>query len=295
MDKHQGQDFGRQRKAVVKTIGSDVDFPTCVLIWHIATDICYYFEDNDSTDSNKMKKHRHMSKEISNYIMYLVFKSGVMLTTNSQYVHEKAHDEISTLLSGQDQQGQQVTTLQEKAAVIKLFQAKKQNDVQQDLSAPAVDADKAAAADRFKQKLLQNAQELDSPERAAVMKFFQGKKKEEQQDQSALDTEKHEESVDNDSAADTHHLEKLKQSAQDLYSPVLPRACEVAQELISIDDDTERWDLIASVWSEMLFFTAPRCGAAFHYEHLSMGGELITHILLLMIFLGPFLPPPAGA
>ena len=203
MDKHQGQDFGRLRKALVKTISSDVDFPTCVLIWHIATDICYYFEDNDSTDSNEMKKHRHMSKEISNYIMYLVFKSGVMLTTNSQYVHEKAHDEISTLLSGQDQQGQQVTTLQEKAAVIKLFQAKKQNDVQQDLSAPAVDADKAAAADRFKQKLLQNAQELDSPERAAVMKLFQGKKKEEQQDQSGLDTEKHEESVDNDSAADT--------------------------------------------------------------------------------------------
>ena len=234
---------------------------------------CYYFEDNDSTDSNEMKKHRHMSREISNYIMYLVFRSGVMLTTNSQYVHEKAHDEISTLLSGQDQQGQQVTTLQKKAAVIKLFQAKKQNDVQQDLSAPAVDADKAAAADRFKQKLLQKAQELDSPERAAVMKLFQGKKKEEQQDQSGLDTEKHEESVDNDSAADTHHL----QSAQDLYSPVLPRTCEVAQELISIDDDTERWDLIASVWSEMLFFTAPCCGAAFHYEHLSIGGKLITH------------------
>ena len=153
--------------------------------------------------------------------MYLVFKSGVMLTTNSQYVHEKAHDEISTLLSGQDQQGQQVTTLQEKAAVIKLFQAKKQNDVQQDLSAPAVDADKAAAADRFKQKLLQNAQELDSPERAAVMKLFQGKKKEEQQDQSALDTEKHEESVDNDSAADTHHLQKAERS-RSLFSSVAP-------------------------------------------------------------------------
>jgi len=97
--------------------------------------------------------------------------------------------------------------------VIKLFQAKKQNDEQQDLSAPAVDADKDAAADRFKQKLLQNAQELDSPERAAVMKFFQGKKKEEQQDQSALDTEKHEESVDNDSAADTRIICRNSRSA----------------------------------------------------------------------------------
>ncbi|RLM80646.1 hypothetical protein C2845_PM12G09290 [Panicum miliaceum] len=292
MDKHQGPDCERLRKALVKTIGSDVDFPTSVLIWHIATDICYYFEDNDSTDSNEMKKHKHMSREISNYIMYLVFKSGVMLTTNSQYVHEKAQDEISSLLSGPDQQGQQVTTLQEKEAIIKLFQAKK-NDEQQDQSAPAVDIEKH---DRFKQKLQQNTQELDSPTRAAIMKFFQGKKKEEQdQDQSALDTEKHEESVDNDSAADTHRLQKLSQSAQDLYTPVLPRACEVAQELISIDDDTERWDLIASVWSEKLCFTAPRCGAAFHYVHLSMGGEFITHVLLLMKCLGPFLPPTAGA
>ncbi|OEL25199.1 hypothetical protein BAE44_0013782 [Dichanthelium oligosanthes] len=213
-------------------------------------------------------------------------------------LNEKAHGEISTILSGQDQQGQQVT-LDEKAAITKLFQAKKKEE-QQDQSTIDIEkheepANYDNAADSFRQKLMQIAQGLDSPKRAAVTKLFEGKKKEEQQDQSRLDTKKREESADNDNADDRHHLQKLSQSAQDLYSPVAPRACEVAQlELISIRDNTERWDLIASVWSEMLFYTAPRCGAAFHYEHLSTGGEFITHALLLMKFLGPFLPPPGA-
>jgi hypothetical protein len=64
------------------------------------------------------------------------------------------------------------------------------------------------------------------------------------------------------------------------------------QELIRISDETERWELIASVWAEMVYYTAPRCGAAFHYEHLSTGGEFITHLLVLMYILGPFLTDP---
>jgi hypothetical protein len=64
----------------------------------------------------------------------------------------------------------------------------------------------------------------------------------------------------------------------------------VAQDLLNIEKG-ERWHLIAGVWSEMLFYAAPRCGAAFHYKHLSTGGELATHVLLLMKFLGPFLRP----
>ena len=106
--------------------------PTSVLIWHVATDICYYFRDtdgactNDSLDMNKVQKHKQMSRELSNYIMYLVFKSGVMMTTNSQLVHDKAHVEISAILSGQDQQGQSSqVALDEKATVMKLFQANK--------------------------------------------------------------------------------------------------------------------------------------------------------------------------
>uniref|UniRef100_A0A8R7VEU7 Uncharacterized protein n=1 Tax=Triticum urartu TaxID=4572 RepID=A0A8R7VEU7_TRIUA len=83
--------------------------------------------------------------------------------------------------------------------------------------------------------------------------------------------------------------------ADAIYSPVLPNASKVAQELMGIDDEGERWGLIAAVWSEMLYYTAPRCGSAFHYQRLSTGGEFITHVLHLMHSLGPFLPGPGNS
>ncbi|GJN05071.1 hypothetical protein PR202_ga22672 [Eleusine coracana subsp. coracana] len=97
-----------------------------------------------------------------------------------------------------------------------------------------------------------------------------------------------EESDNNDNDADNH----IKKISKTLKSPVLlPRACVVAQELIRINDEADRWDLISTVWAEMVYYIAPRCGGTFHYVHLSTGGEFITHILVLMYYLGPFLPP----
>lgn len=75
----------------------------------------------------------------------------------------------------------------------------------------------------------------------------------------------------------------------------MPQACQVAAELFSIGNEAERWKLISEIWLEMLYYVAPRCGGAFHYEHLSTGGEFITHVLLLMRFLGPFLPIPTAS
>ena len=74
-----------------------------------------------------------------------------------------------------------------------------------------------------------------------------------------------------------NHMKKLQQSFEALKSPVLPRACAVAQELISIENEADRWDLIAAAWAEMLYYTAARCGGGFHYDHLSTGGEFATH------------------
>ncbi|XP_062223542.1 uncharacterized protein LOC133922292 [Phragmites australis] len=232
---NQGSDSARPGKEVLDN-SIRVDFPTSVLIWHIATDICYYCGDNASTDSDQMKKDKQVSRELSKYIMYLVFKCGVMLTTNSQYVHDKAQGEISRSLSHQ---------------------------------------------------------QVNLVEKDAVIKVFEDNKKKEKQDHSTVEIQGNEEPADNENAAH-NHVQKLVQSAEALDSPVLPRACEVAQELIRINDEADRWRLIAGIWLEMLYYIAPRCGGDFHYEHLSTGGEFITHVLLLMKILGPFLPPPAA-
>jgi hypothetical protein len=247
-----------EKKALENTTAGGFDFSASVLIWHIATHICYYFQDDEdaaadassSTGQERLNKDKQLSREISNYVTYLVFKCGVMLTTHSQLVHEKAHDEISKMLSGQLQDS-------EEQVVKKLFQAKKHREEQ------------------------------------ALKKLFQAKKHGHPAGHCTVEIQDFQVPAadDHDDDPAHNHIKRLQKRANVLDSPVLPRARAVAQDLLNIEKG-ERWHLIAGVWSEMLFYAAPRCGAAFHYEHLSTGGELATHVLLLMKFLGPFLPPP---
>jgi hypothetical protein len=176
---------------------SDVDFPTSVLIWHIATDMLY-FQDNNTSSANSCQQTIKMGRELSNYVMYLVFKCGVMITNTTELQHNHALEVMEAKRS-----------LGEKRAMNEVFQASK----------------------------------LTNSRMEALIK------------------------------------------------PLLPHACKLAQELIDIPEDAKSWDLIAAVWLEMLFHIAPRCGGTFHSEHLATGGEFITHVLLLMQLLGPFLRP----
>ena len=48
----------------------------------------------------------------------------------------------------------------------------------------------------------------------------------------------------------------------------------------------EHWNMIANVWLEMLGHAASRCGGTNHARQLSRGGELLTHVWLLMAHLG---------
>ncbi|RCV37129.1 hypothetical protein SETIT_8G038400v2 [Setaria italica] len=89
-----------------KATATGVDFPRSVLVWHIATDICFHYSgDKDAaitySADGLLKKHcyKQMSRELSNYIMYLVFKCGVMLTTYSHVVHDDTLYEIAKKLS----------------------------------------------------------------------------------------------------------------------------------------------------------------------------------------------------
>ncbi|WVZ49321.1 LOW QUALITY PROTEIN: hypothetical protein U9M48_000690, partial [Paspalum notatum var. saurae] len=84
--------------------------------------------------------------------------------------------------------------------------------------------------------------------------------------------------------------------ARDSYEtirPVLPRAWRLAQALLHGQQDTETgtgggggdhpWELIASVWIEMLFHLATRCEPGFHAKNLCTGGEFITHVRFLLL------------
>ncbi|OMO79997.1 hypothetical protein CCACVL1_13241 [Corchorus capsularis] len=51
-------------------------------------------------------------------------------------------------------------------------------------------------------------------------------------------------------------------------------------------DDDEKWEMIDEVWMEMMVFAASRCTWEEHAQQLRHGGELLTHVSLLMAHLG---------
>ncbi|KAK3150074.1 hypothetical protein QOZ80_3AG0227520 [Eleusine coracana subsp. coracana] len=314
-DSHEDPDSARTGKTLQKSM--DLDFSTSVLIWNIATEMCYHYgQNNSNSDSDEIKEDKQVSRELSNYIAYLVFKCKVLLTTSSRLLHNRANDEISEWLSKLRQDN-----LGEEDFVQKLFESKKeeQQDTTDEIQKPQ---EQENQPDDSMLTKIQKLKELDDAQDSTVIEIM--KTEEEQQDSMAteiqkpedlgeaqgsraIEIQKHKKLVEEQQdsmvtevkkpaeQADDSNMQKLvKNTLEALDSPVLPRARGVAQELIGIKDAAERWRLIAAVWLEMLYYVAPRCGGAFHYEHLSTGGEFVTHVLLLLQFLGPFLPPPSA-
>jgi len=195
-----------------------VDFPTSVLTWHIATDMCYRLDDQaEKHDDGSDSANKKMTMKLSNYIMYLIFKCRVMLTTNSKLMHKTTMEGMEKALGGK----------------------------------------------------------VVLPSNEAINKMVHDEANKGQHHHSA-----------NNSASSSRHqqvtqLQLLQNSIEALHSRV-PSACAVADELAAIPGG-RRWGLIAAVWLEMLYYIAPRCG-----------GEFVTHVLVLMHQLGPFLPPPGA-
>ncbi|XVF14994.1 hypothetical protein REPUB_Repub09cG0110400 [Reevesia pubescens] len=51
-------------------------------------------------------------------------------------------------------------------------------------------------------------------------------------------------------------------------------------------DHDEKWEMISEVWMEMLTYAASHCSWKEHTQQLRHGGELLTHIALVMAHLG---------
>uniref|UniRef100_A0A7N2LLX4 DUF4220 domain-containing protein n=1 Tax=Quercus lobata TaxID=97700 RepID=A0A7N2LLX4_QUELO len=77
----------------------------------------------------------------------------------------------------------------------------------------------------------------------------------------------------------------------DRSKSVLFDACRLAKSLQSLAtakewDRAKKWELICHVWVEMLSYAASHCQWNHHAQRLTQGGELLTHVWLLMAHLG---------
>jgi hypothetical protein len=73
---------------------------------------------------------------------------------------------------------------------------------------------------------------------------------------------------------------------------VLPRdartdnACILAEKLMELDREEERWAVIQGVWVEMLCYSASRCRGYLHAKSMGEGCEFLSIIWLLLSFMG---------
>ncbi|PIN05012.1 hypothetical protein CDL12_22441 [Handroanthus impetiginosus] len=70
----------------------------------------------------------------------------------------------------------------------------------------------------------------------------------------------------------------------DRSKSVLFDACKMAKSLMERKE--EKWEIISKVWVELLAYAATHCRGNHHARQLRKGGELITHVWLLMAHLG---------
>ncbi|XP_057977375.1 uncharacterized protein LOC131164300 [Malania oleifera] len=61
---------------------------------------------------------------------------------------------------------------------------------------------------------------------------------------------------------------------------------KVVIETDYVSEEWEKWKIICHVWVEMLCFAANQCEWRYHAQQLGRGGELLTHVSLLMAHFG---------
>lgn len=77
----------------------------------------------------------------------------------------------------------------------------------------------------------------------------------------------------------------------DRSKSVLFDACRLAKTLQILETERQweskkKWEMVSHVWVEMMAYAATHCQWHYHAQQLTKGGELLTHVSLLMAHLG---------
>ncbi|CAM0909738.1 unnamed protein product [Alopecurus aequalis] len=226
------------------------DFDESLLLWHIATDLCFRQEvdqGNNSTDvqlqrdssqqvnpgndgthqqqqavilqvspendsvEQQVQEHREIGMEISNYLLYIMVVHPLMLSSSTTMATKRCRD----------------TCAEARRHFLK-------ERIQTKFSSVDAISEENAHTSLLK---------VETPLRASVVKGDQSKS-------------------------------------------VLWDGCFLAKQLNQIPDKRKKWRVICRVWVEMLCYAAVQCGGYQHAERLREGGELITFVCLLMTHLG---------
>ena len=239
----------------------DVEYDESLLLWHVATDLCFYEMDDKDQDpevgsqpsDEKTKNNRTFSKYLSDYMLYLLVMRPTMMSA----------------VAGIGQIRFQDTCEEAK----KFFRRK---DI--------------IPGGRFKENSLLSwfKKFFISPRgrsewkcsmswfKTWLHKFYSKTRK-----RSEMEKIKR-------ACAELLLIETVVKPVEvkgDRSKSVLFDACILAKELKGMDE-RKRWKVMSEVWVELLSYAATHCRANTHAQQFSKGGELVSFVWLLMTQLG---------
>ncbi|KAJ6869442.1 hypothetical protein NC651_034243 [Populus alba x Populus x berolinensis] len=203
---------------------TEVEFSRSILVWHLATDICYRVDKDGSNVSSEYEASRCLSE----YMMYLLVIRTNMLSKG--FGDDKGYQE----------------TLRE---LRELWDLK--------YTGP------------FQESYRRNLRELWG---------LKDRGPDDEGYQCALRALRN-----GESRRDEYVVFQRRWKTE---KSVLRGVERLARQLLSLGPDEKRWRIINEVWVEMVAYAAAHCPWKEHTQQLRRGGELLTHVSLLMLHLG---------
>ncbi|KAF7074345.1 hypothetical protein CFC21_079229 [Triticum aestivum] len=284
-------------------------FDESVLLWHIATDFCFY-HIGASTDHQcataqciqdasgeghgcavwceRSPHHKRavQCREISNYMMYLLFINPEMLLPGSRRnLFTTANVDLEEILKDDNPSLKKI--LKDGPSLIEILGRKDSN--YRNILKIWSDA-KMKWREEINRGLVQTViSKVQSTERREVVACTK-------LSPNAETISKMHPTECIELSSDAEILAKVQPTECRELSPGVETyattqgfiidAWKLAEALLDFGDEKKMWEVIEGVWVEMLCFSASRCRGYLHAKSLGTGGELLTYIWLLLSHMG---------
>ncbi|GMN50942.1 hypothetical protein TIFTF001_020098 [Ficus carica] len=181
-----------------------VDYDQSLLLWHVATELCYNSDDDHGVGNVVDQERREYSKLLSDYMLYLLVMQPAVMSSIAGIAQKRFQDTCA--------EAKRFFSQRESGGGVKQEEAKR--------------------------RILQVSTDFNSVE-------VRG----------------------------------------DKCKSVLFEGSILAKELEDQFGE-KKWEVRSEVWVELLAYAAGRCGPKSHAQVLSRGGELLSHVWLLMVHFG---------
>ncbi|KAH7519091.1 hypothetical protein JRO89_XSUnG0138600 [Xanthoceras sorbifolium] len=209
-----------------------IEFDQSILIWHIATELCYFNSSNQDLDDINCIT----SKCLSDYMLYLLVMYPFLLPVGIG------------LIRFRDTQSEAQSFFEKRMSIFSINPTQSHNSTEASGQDQGTQSRNAKASD----------QDLKMKKRTQACTMLLKVKT---------------------------HVPPIKVKG-DRSKSVLFDACKLASALNKISDKNKKWEMIKDVWLEMLTYAACQSRGSQHARHLRRGGELLTHVWLLMSHFG---------